>query len=295
MKIFITGGVGFIGSNLTPQLLKRNHKLLLLSRKSVRASKNSRVKFVKGDLKDIGKWANGVKKFKPDVVIHLAWEGLESYDFTPKTCKKNLVNSLNLIYFAAEIGTKKFLSIGSSWEYGSARGKFSESSRLKAPSHVPDLVFTKRTIQALGEEVALNSKMQFLWPRLFFAYGPGQKSRALIPSLVKSFRSGTPPKIKNKTGGNDFVYIEDVADAIVKIIERCKKPSAIYNIGSGKITSVAEVANKVAGNFNRPSLLKKPKKPRGFYADISKIKREVGWRPKTTIAEGVKKTVEYLR
>ena len=80
MKIFITGGSGFIGSHLVPKLLTRKHKLLLLSRKrSGRVGKSP--SSIKGDLKNINGWKNKLKKFRPDAVIHLAWEGLENYDF----------------------------------------------------------------------------------------------------------------------------------------------------------------------------------------------------------------------
>lgn len=241
------------------------------------------------------RWTKKVKSFRPDVVIHLAWEGLELYDFSASTSLKNLTYALNLLALAAECKCKKFLSLGSCWEYGGDRGKFEESSKLKPPSHVPAFVITKRMIQVFGEQIALENKMQFLWPRLFFAYGPGQKTRALIPSLIRSFKSGIVPEIKNKVGGNDFIYIEDAAEAIVKILEKCRKPSAIYNIGSGRLMSVACVANLVARNFNRPPLLKEPKKPKGFYADISRIRHEIGWRPKTSIEEGIKKTINYYQ
>ena len=297
MKVFITGGSGFIGSHVVTKLFARKHKLLLLSRRPPRnyRRKFRGVAFIKGDLENIRVWAKKIKRFKPSAVIHFAWEGLESYDFSAKTSSRNLINSLSLISLAASLKCKKFLSIGSSWEYGKTWGKLKESDSLGSSGHVPNFTIAKKTIQLLGEQIAHESGMQFFWPRLFFAYGPGQKSRALIPSLVRSFQSGVAPDIKNKTGGNDFVYVEDVADAIVKILERCKKPSAIYNIGSGRLTSVARVASLVAKNFNHPPLLKEPKKPRGFYANISKIKRGFDWSPKTTIAEGVRKTIEYYR
>ncbi|MEK7169296.1 MAG: NAD(P)-dependent oxidoreductase [Patescibacteria group bacterium] len=295
MKIFITGGSGFIGSHLVPKLLTRKHKLLLLSRKrSGRVGKSP--SSIKGDLKNINGWKNKLKKFRPDAVIHLAWEGLENYDFSAGVSLGNMMNSLNLISVAAELGCKKFLSVGSCWEYGDGKGSLKESASLLPPAHVLDFVIAKRTIQAMGEQIALQNKMQFLWPRLFFAYGPGQKSRTLIAHLVRSFGNGVMPEVKNKSGANDFVYIDDVVEALVKILEKSKKPSVIYNVGSGRLTSVAEVVKEVYENLNLPAPKWSVKKvrSRGFYANISKIKKELGWKPKTGISEGVKKTVEYF-
>lgn len=296
MRIFITGGTGFIGSHLVPKLLARKHKLLLLSRKKTEKSGKS-ISLIKGDLKNINGWKNRLKKFRPDAVVHLAWEGLENYDFSAGVSLGNMTNSLNLISAAAELGCKKFLSIGSCWEYGNGEGPLKESDPLSPPAHVPDFVIAKRTIQAMGEQIALQNRMQLLWPRLFFSYGPGQKNRTLIAHLVRSFKNGIVPEIKNKSGANDFVYIDDVVEALVKILEKSKKPSVIYNIGSGRLTSVAEVVKEVYGNLNLPApkwCLKKSR-PQGFCANISKIRKEIGWMPKTGISKGVEKTVDYFK
>ncbi|MDO8492262.1 MAG: NAD(P)-dependent oxidoreductase [bacterium] len=291
-KIFITGGTGFVGQHLVPALVQRGYKLLVLVRSLPRGKRsNPKIVFLKGDLAASNWWTKKVKSFRPDVVIHLAWEGLELYDFSANTSLKNLTNALNLLNLAVECKCKKFLSLGSCWEYGDDRGKLEESGKLKPPNHVPAFVIAKRTIQAFGEQIALENKMQFLWPRLFFVYGPGQKARALVPSLVGSFESGMVPEIKNKVGGNDFIYIEDAVEAIVKILEKCKKPCAVYNIGSGHLTSVARIANITAKSFNRAPFMKEPKRPKGFCADISRIHREIGWRPKTSIEEGIKRTI----
>jgi nucleoside-diphosphate-sugar epimerase len=298
MKIFMTGGSGFIGSCLVPKLIAREHTLLLLMRNlPKKRNQNKSISFIKGNLNNLGFWKNKLGRFKPEAIIHLAWEGLENYNFTTATSLRNMTNSLNLVATAAEMGCKKFLSVGSCWEYGDGNGCLNESDTLRSPSHVPSFVIAKRTIQAMGEQIAKESNMQFLWPRLFFAYGPGQKSRTLIAHLVRSFQNGTAPEIKNKLGANDFVYIDDVADALIKILEKSKKPSVIYNIGSGRLTSVADVTKEVYKNFNMsaPKWCYKKVRSSGFYADILKINKEIGWKPKTTIAEGVWKGVTYFK
>ncbi len=294
MRIFITGGSGFIGSHLMPKLLARKHKLLLLSRSSPKKNKKS-ISFIKGDLKDINGWKNKLKKFKPEAVVHLAWEGLENYDFSASVSLRNMMNSLNLISVAAELGSRKFLSTGSCWEYGEGNGILKETAPLLPATHVPDFVIAKRTVQAMGEQIALQNKMQFLWPRLFFAYGPGQKPRTLIAHLVRGLKNGAVPEVKNKSGANDFVYVDDVAEALVKILEKGKGPSAIYNIGSGRLTPVAETVKGVykALNVPPPAWCLKKVRPKGFHANISKIKKELGWEPKTSISEGVRKTVNF--
>jgi nucleoside-diphosphate-sugar epimerase len=297
MKIFVTGGNGFIGSHLVPKLVARGHKLLLLSRNPSRKKPARNISFIKGDLNDIGAWKNKLRKFKPEAVIHLAWEGLENYDFSANVSLRNMTSGLKVVALAAEFKCRKFMSVGTCWEYGDARGALKESDSLRPATHVPDFVIAKRTIRAMGEQLALQNKMQFLWPRLFFSYGPGQKSRTLIAHLVRGLESGGQPEVKNKIGASDFVYVDDAVDAFIKILERAKGSSVIYNVGSGRLTTVAEMTKNVYKLMKEPLpdwCLKKVR-PRGFYANISKIKKELGWRPKTPIERGIKKTVEYYK
>lgn len=293
MRIFITGGMGFVGRHVVPKLLRRGHRLLLLSRRPT-ARRSGKLVFVKGDLAKQGAWRKKFVQFKPDAVVHVAWDGLAEHDYGSDMSLKNLKNTADLLFLSEASRVKKFLSLGSSWEYGKNEGRLKELDKLKVMEHVPYFLAAKRTMQFLGEQLALQGTMQFLWARLFFAYGPGQRPKALIPYLVNSFTGGITPEIKNKTGGNDFIYVDDAADAMVAILEKCKKPSAVYNIGSGKLTSVARVVNIVAREFGKPPLLKEPKKPKGFYADTSKIKRELGWMPKITIEKGIRKTIKEL-
>ena len=296
MRIFITGGTGFIGSRLVPKLLARGHKLLFLTRKVPKKSLG-RASSVVGDLSNQNAWREDLKKFKPDAVIHLAWEGLENYDFEARVSLANMKNSLDLVSLAAELRCKKFLSLGSCWEYGGGEGPKKESDTLNPPSHIPSFVFAKRAIQTMGEQIAMESKMQFLWARLFFVYGPRQKPRTLIAHLVKNIKVGTAPEIKNKSGANDFVFIDDVADALLNILENSKEQSAIYNVGSGRLTGVGEVVKEVYKDFNilAPKWCFKKTTPRGFYANILKIKKEIGWRPRTSMAEGIKKTILHSK
>ena len=297
MKIFITGGTGFIGSHLVPKLVSRKHRLLLLTRGKPRKEYGTSVRFVKGDLRNPGVWEGAVRKFKPDAIIHLAWEGIEARDFGLDMSSVNLIASLRLIAFAAEIGCKRFLSTGSCWEYGVVGGRVKESDTLQTPNHVPAFVIAKRAIRDMGERFSIENGMRFLWARLFFVYGPGQRSGSLIPHLAHSIKDGVNLDIQNKAGGNDFVFVEDVAEALLEILEKSKEQNAVYNIGSGRLIGVGKVVREVCKNFHFPvpQWCFSRVRPKGFYASIAKMKREIGWSPKTSFPEGVRKTLAYYR
>jgi len=295
MKIFVTGGTGFIGKYVVKKLHEDNHNLLILVYGKIPQDfplKPSRkLKFINGNLADISSWKNAVKKFKTQATIHLAWEAIPLFD--AKTSFKNLVQSLNLMLLMAEMGCKIFLSAGSCWEYGDQYGKLKEDGLVK-----PFTAFAaaKNSVHLMAKAIAKEFGMKFIWTRFFFVYGPGQKESSIIPHVIKSVIAGKKPQIKNLSAQNDFVYVEDVAEAIVMILNKSKEDYAVYNIGSGKLTSVGKIAKIIYSGFHSPFIFKLPKKKnKGFYADISKIKKEIGWRPKTSIETGIKKTIDYYK
>lgn len=286
MKIFVTGGTGFIGKHLVRKLQERGHSLLLLSQQPP-----ERINTVKGDLSEIDKWKAEVKKFKPEACVHLAWESLPSYD--AKTSARNLKYGLDLFDFLAAIACKTILSTGSCWEYGKQSGKLNEDTPLR-----PFNAFSaaKNALHWLGEEIAKENNMKFIWTRLFYVYGSGQRETSLIPYLINCAKTGKTPEIKNPSAKNDFVYIENVAEALSMLVENCKK-SGVYNIGSGYLTSVQEITEMIYNNFGSQERYKSAVlQPTDvlstdFYADISRIKKEIGWQPKVSIKKGIKKMI----
>lgn len=292
MRIFVTGGTGFIGRPLVANLIKKGHELLILSRKSHKSSKN--LKFVKGDLGG-NLWQSEVRRFKPDACVHLAWQDLPNYD--AQTSRRNLFQSLNLYNFLAEIGCKKILTAGSCSEYGMQKGKLSEESQVRP---LNAFATAKNTLNLLGTEIAREKDIKFIWTRIFFCYGPGQRETSLLPSLINYKKTGKAPKIAEPDTQLDFIFVEDIAEAITKLLENAKT-SGNYNIGSGKLTSISKIV-KITGKllgkekeFEKLISHKSKAKWSDFYADISKIRKEIGWKPKTEIEEGIKKTIKTFR
>ena len=219
MKVFITGGTGFIGKHLVKTLKARGHELFLLEK----------------DLADINSWINEVKDFSPDATIHLAWQGIP--DYGPETSAKNLKYGLNLIEELSKIDCKWILSAGSCWEYGGKSGKISEDAQINP---INDFTKAKNDLHIQGKEIAEKNNMQFVWTRFFYVYGPGQKETSLIPYLIKSIKENKTPEIKNPNAKNDFIYVEDLAEALADLTEK-KVKTNVYNIGSGQLTAVQDI------------------------------------------------------
>lgn len=291
MRIFITGGTGFIGRFVVRRLFRGRDPILVLARKredGMVFQKSRRLETVYGDLSSPEKWEKKVKKFRPDVCIHLAWEGVADWHKSHgvNVSVRNLEMGINLFRLLARIGCRKIVSSGSCVEYGATSGKIKEDHALK-----PQLPFSaaKISLSLMGEQVAKASGFNFVWLRFFHVFGPGKKSQSLVQYLLGRKKSGFLPELNNPKGGNDFIYVDDVARAVVMAVHK-KGLNGIYNVGSGKITGTAQIANLIYGKKVLPT-----PSPRGFCADISKIKKVLVWRPKVSVASGIKKTAGYYR
>jgi nucleoside-diphosphate-sugar epimerase len=292
MKVFITGGTGFVGTNLLRKLQNSNHETLLLvfGNEQVPHNIKSKNEIVRGDLSNIKKWEKNIVDFSPDAAIHMAWEGIPDYSY--KTSAKNLLYGIDLVKILGESGCKKIICTGSCWEYGLKQGKMSENM---LPVSTNAFTAAKNSLNVIGSEIAKEHSMSLIWTRLFYVYGPLQRTYSLIPYVIKCIQDGKKPDIKTPETKNDFIFIEDVVKALIMILEKHEK-SDIFNIGSGFSTQVNDIVDIVSKKYGLdlyiPHGRKNEKESVDFWADISKIKKEIGWTPKTSIHEGIEKTIE---
>jgi len=286
MKIFITGGSGFIGKYLIP--IFHEHEILCLSHSQHIENSAANVKVINGDLTNPESYINELKNFKPDCCVHLAWYGLPDYSIRTNT--KNLLAGISLIESLAEVGCKKVFAVGSCWEYGDVQGEVKESD---ISNNLGIFASFKTSLQKIYESVCSEAGINLIWGRIFFVYGPGQRKNSLIPSCYKSLKFGKELKIKNPFARNDFIYILDVVDSIRVLVESEIK-SGIYNIGSGKSSYVWEVVNYVAANLGLPHPYKNmPIMVDGNWAEMSKMKK-YDWKPKFSLESGISNTIIAL-
>lgn len=292
MRILLTGATGFIGANLWRILLERGHDVMGVSRHSPPgnqgASMVSHVCHVMGE-----SLPDRVVSFSPEVLVHLAWEGIP--DFSAKICVDNVATQIKFLGETEKLHSlKKILVSGSCREYGDNKGLCQEAETL-----APDSYFSwaKQTLSDYFRLACQQRNIDLLWFRLFYVYGPGQRSAALIPSLLQSVREGLEPEIKNPSSAHDFIYIDDVVDAFVKGIED-KKSSGILNLGSGRIVSVFEVVEIVmdllrgdtSPSRKRIRSLGEETLKSGMIASISQSERVLAWTPRIGLPEGIEKT-----
>ncbi len=295
IKSIVTGGAGFIGSNLVDRLAKEGHQVTVIdnfisgNKENLSHQSKRIVKIINLDIvqdKKLNKYFYNV-----DYVFHLA--GLAEIIPSIKNPKNyfinNVLGTLNVLEACKNKKIKKFVYAASSSCYGNPK-KFPTSEDEKVDTKNP-YAMTK----FLGEELVMKYATIFGMPnvsfRFFNVYGPrlntsGQYG-AVFSNFLKQKKNKKPLTIVgNGNQTRDFIYVEDLIDAFLQILKN-KKVNEIYNLGSGKETSI----NKIAQIFGGKKIFvpKRPGEPKRSLANISKIRKDINWTPKISIEEGIKR------
>ena len=291
----ITGGAGFIGSNLAEHLVNIGHKVVVLDN-FVSGNKSNLSHLKKKNLKiikiDISNSKNLDKYFKgTDYIFHLAAlaQIIPSIKYPKKYFKNNVIGTIKVLEAAKKVKIKKFIYAASSSCYGVPKNiPTSENDEI-------DLRNPYAVTKFVGEEIVMKYASMFKMPnisfRFFNVYGPRLNISGQYSAVIGNFLSQTKKNKKLTIVGDgkqtrDFIHVDDLANAFIKVI-KSKKVNKIYNLGSGKKTSINLIAKIFGGK--KKFIPIRPGEPKNSLANISKIKKEIKWKPKISIEEGIKK------
>ena len=294
----VTGGAGFIGSNLVDHLVRIGHKVIVLDN-FVSGKKANLAHHKKKDVKiirtDISKSKNLDKYFKRvDYVFHLAGlaEIIPSIKNPKKYFNTNVIGTFKVVEAAKKARIKKLIYAASSSCYGSPKN-FPTSEKEKI-----DIKHPYGLTKFLGEELVLKYANNFNMPnisfRFFNVYGPrinmsGQYS-AVFGNFLRQKKTNKPLTIVGDgKQTRDFIYVDDLINAFVKVA-KSSLVNKIYNLGSGKEISINKIANLFGGK--KIFIAKRPTEPKRSLANISKIKKDINWKPTITIQEGIKRLLK---
>ena len=188
MKILLSGGSGFIGKNLL-NFLAQNYENIMVIGRNLNSIKEVKINKLKLDLNNPDANYYEIIKYNPDVFVHLAWEGIP--DYSEEICKKNYFNTVKIIRMLINFTScSKIISTGSCWEYNDGKiiGKCEETEIIN-PSKAFS-IYKSKVFQEVSK-VTKNKNITFNWLRLFYVYGPGQKSLSIIPMLINTFKNKT--------------------------------------------------------------------------------------------------------
>ena len=312
-KIVVTGGLGFIGSNLINALIKKKFFVINLDKVTYSSNyyntknfnKLKNYKFIKCDISDkrISKILN---KYKPDCIFNLAAETHvdRSIDNPDNFIKSNIVGVYNLLE-CFKIFSKKYKSklihISTDEVYGDVlKGRSSEIYQYQPSS---PYAASKAASDHLVSSYVKTYKINAVVTNCSNNYGPNQHPEKLIPKLIYNIINNKPLPIYGKgTNSREWIFVGDHCEALIKIFLK-GKVGQFYNIGSNKNLNNLQVANTLLrnskkiikiGNKTKINFIKdRPGHDLRYALNSNKIKKTLNWYPKTSFEKGIKLTLNW--
>jgi UDP-glucose 4-epimerase len=299
VKILITGGDGFIGSNLVPRLIAEGHSIVVIS--NIKNSNSSTdIIHVIGDFDD----NNILNNYLPDVdlVIHLAYSTVPENSMKNPVfdIKSNVIPTLNLLKKMAEHNVKKvvFVSSGGAVYGENSQEGITEDSLLNP---ISSYGISKMMIENSIQLLARNYKVDFCILRIANAYGPGHKNKnnqGVINIWLHNVQNDLPIVIMgNGSVKRDYIHVSDIVEAFITVIRQ--NISGVFNIGSSVGTSLKDVINLIEKRLNKKANVNYIEN-RGYdvqcnILSFSKFNSISGWKPRVNIESGISLLIESKR
>lgn len=289
-KVLVTGATGFIGAPVCRRLVEHGAKVYAVSR-SVQKSTTSQLSWIQADPADLCAIREIFKTVRPDIVFHFAGvsTAAANLDLVTPTFHSQLASTVYLLSSAAELGCSRFVIAGSLTEPTSNHvGPGSPYAAAKWASTVYGQMFYQLY------------KTPVVIVRPFMTYGPGQSEGKLVPYVTLSVLRGESPRVSSGQWQADWIYIDDVVTGFVAAGATPGTDGLIIDLGSGELTSVRDVVQKIidlTGDKVKPIFGANPDRPfeQIRVADTKQAYATLGWKPTVTLTEGLERTISWLR
>ncbi len=311
VRVLVTGASGFVGRWVAGLLSEAEAELYLPARDCSRANKifleyRIRGSIFKVDLLDFGILQRMIEEIRPAVIFNLAGYGVDkserSEDLAFKINAELPKAICSAIASTPMVDTwqgQRLVHVGSAMEYGSAVGDLSERTAAR-----PTTLYGKS--KAAGTEairsISRESRLAAITARLFAVYGPGESEDRLLPTLIEASRHIRRIELTAGTHKRDFTYVEDVAEALLRLgISGCE-PGDVVNVATGTLTPIRSFVQTAAKCLeiekSRLSFGVLPTRPEEMAHDpvnINKLLNLTKWKPETKISDGIRKASSIFR
>lgn len=307
-KALVTGGAGFIGSNLVHELVDRDVEVVVLDSLYLGSESNledvkDEIEFVHGSVTDREKVEEAVKGC--DTVFHQAARSSSPMhkEDAVEGAVVNIGGFINTIEAAREENVDKIVYASTSSMYGSVEPPHYEDKE----EHPTNLYTASKMARELYAKVySRMTDIHFTGLRYFSVYGPREKAKDDYANVITQFMwkmmdDEKPVIWGDGTQSRDFTYVKDIARANIKAAERKEVTNGeYYNIGTGTDTSfndLIDILNQVLDKNIEPDYIKHPRDNPVMTtkAHLERTKKELGWEPQVELKEGVRKTYEFYR
>jgi UDP-glucose 4-epimerase len=291
-KTLVFGANGFLGSVICKKLSLTGHSVVGVVRKGV-SRKDS---FENPGFEIIETspelWPDLIRSFKPNHVVCAQWSGVQKNlrgDFELQ--RSNLRPIIDLAEVANSLSIKSFIAIGSQ-----AESQPSSEFIMEKMYTTGNTAYGKAKIELLGEleTVFVDSKCRFVWARVFSVYGPSDKSDSILMQLCNSELLGSQLSVKNPNVLWSFLYEDDFASAVKRILEETSV-SGVINVAEPRLVKVQHIVDTWHQFPNSsPDECLDDNAHDGFFPVVGKLK-SIGWKPEVSLEDGINSTREAYR
>jgi UDP-glucuronate 4-epimerase len=311
-NVLVTGGAGFIGSNLVERLLKSGHEVSVIddlnnfySPEQKRANldeiaRTGPIRFFEGDICDSARVAEIMKETRPDTIIHLAARaGVRPSLEQPLLYEQvNIHGTMVLLEACRQHGVRKFVFASSSSIYGiTNQVPFTEDDTAAMP--ISPYAATKIAGEKICYTYSHLYDIQAVCLRFFTVYGPRQRPDLAIRKFTEMIDQGESiPVFGDGSSGRDYTYIDDITRGVVAAAQ-LDTPYDVFNLGNASpvsLNALIETIEKAVGK--QAKIRRLPMQPGDVpitYADISKASRVLGYKPETPLRQGIDNFVDWYR
>jgi nucleoside-diphosphate-sugar epimerase len=302
-KFFLTGATGFVGACLARKLCEIGCEVHVLVRPGANLWRldglSSKIHIHTGDLNDETLVRDLVTAIQPTIIYHLAVHGAySSQTNADKIILTNVFGTWNLLKACSEVDYKVFVNTGSSSEYGMKPHAMRETDLLEPNSYY---AVAKAAQTLVSQYMACADHRPITTLRLFSVYGPHEEPSRLVPTLIQRSFEGKPLEMVSPDTARDFVYVDDVVEAYLQIGQLSLQCGEIFNIGTGIQSTMRDMVRAVQRATGVNAKVQWGGMParnwdaETWLADATKVRRALKWTAKTSLSDGIAKTVDWYR
>jgi UDP-glucuronate 4-epimerase len=310
MEVLITGGAGFIGSHAAEHLLSQGNSVTILDdfnsfydpaiKRSNIQSLLGKARVEEADIRNAEAVLQIVRSCKPDAILHLAARaGVRPSIREPELyIDTNIKGTFNLLEAARLVGVPRFISASSSSVYGTLKtAPFREDMCLNQT--ISPYAATKLAAEQLCSNFSHLYGMRCISLRFFTVYGPRQRPDLAIHSFTRAIHEGRSiQQFGDGSTRRDYTYIADILQGILACFNYDGPMCDVFNLGESQTTTLAELIASIESALGKRAMIEKlPDQPGDVpltYADISKARDLLNYRPHTQIAQGIPKFVDWF-
>lgn len=309
MKVLVTGGAGFIGSNYVESLLSQGHEAAVMddfndfydpsTKRANLAGIAGNVPIHEGDIRDADFVTRVCLEGKFDAVMHFAARaGVRPSIQQPKLyIETNVLGTYNLLEAARQSGVSRFINASSSSVYGVIQTvPFSETMCLNQT--ISPYAASKLASEQLCSNFSHLYGMRTVNLRFFTVYGPRQRPDLAIYKFTRSILEGSPiDQYGDGSTRRDYTYVEDIVQGALACLRFEGALCDVFNLGESQTTTLSGLIEIIERTLGKKAVINRmPEQPGDVpltYADISKAKAQLGYDPRTKIAEGIPRFLDW--